>query len=765
MDRRYCSRCLQTFAGPGPDACSRETCRRPRPSRGWPGFLDFGESIDDRYEVQRILGAGGAGVTYRCVDRFDDEVAAVKILHADRKRGTLANRLAIEGEVLELLDHPHIVPFRALKLHGEGHYYLATLHMVGGSLDGWIRRHGPMSPEGAVVVGRQLGMALDYVHTGGIVHRDLKPANVLLEEGDRDHPVIRLADFGIARLFREQQPVAGLTRTGAFIGTPEYAAPEQVRGEKGIGPAADAFATGALLHFVASGTALYRREDIHDWKAFRDRDWDPADRPRLVDLVHCEAAEGREALGLLDEVIDALMHPDPAMRLDMATAAMRLGANPAQLAPVDQPAFSPPSLITSTCDGLDEDLEALVPIHEIDEDAITRSDPVEPALRQALGPADADEMTLEAQERAEPPGPSPAGERRPLDLAVMEELPVPTRDASEDWSDEDLAWPTREVRRNRVHGAFAVAAALLVGLALAWPGGPTRLVGEERLASLGATFAALGERLKVEQTSYLAQDAALPPPLEEAPSDAPAAPPVVTPRPTPAPQASRPSTRRSQALSTPVRQARQTSSGPTPAPTARRPAPRPELASGGGRAGARGQPDAPPRTADEGHDVRVVRVSLTTSEGRGDASASLETPPQPELPLLDPADFIQPADGSVSAVDAWAADPDDKRELGEVLAEEGARIARRIPGEIQREQLSAADERWRRYVAEAAVAEARLARKTAEWDRVLEEARSQAEAAEERQPASDPVHAWDERGDADLLEVIFRREPRVAPRD
>jgi len=82
---------------PGPDVCSRSTCRRPRPSRGWPGFLDFGELIDERYEVQRILGAGGAGVTYRCVDRIDDEVAAVKVLHADRKRGTLANRLAIEG--------------------------------------------------------------------------------------------------------------------------------------------------------------------------------------------------------------------------------------------------------------------------------------------------------------------------------------------------------------------------------------------------------------------------------------------------------------------------------------------------------------------------------------------------------------------------------------------------------------------------------------------------------------------------------------------
>ena len=688
--------------------------------------------IDDRYEVQRILGAGGAGVTYRCLDRFDDEVAAVKVLHADRKRGTLANRLAIEGEVLELLDHPHIVPFRALRLHGEGPYYLATLHMAGGSLDGWIRRHGPMSPEGAVTAGRQLGMALDYIHAGGIVHRDLKPANVLLEEGDSDNPVIRLADFGIARLFREQQPVAGLTRTGAFIGTPEYAAPEQVRGEKGIGPAADAFALGALLHFIASGNALYRREDIHDWKAFRERSWDPADRPRLADVVSCERPEGQRSLELLDEVIDALMHADPALRLDMATAAMRLGANPAQLAPMDQPAFSPPSLVSSTHDGLGDELEALIPL---DEEAITASDPPP----EVLGPADSKALTVDLGQRPAAPGPSPARERRPIDTDVLDEVPVPTRNASEDWTDEDMAWPTAEVRRDRLHGVVALAAALMLGLVLAWPGGPVRLIGQERLAGLGSTFEKLGDRLKVEQTSYLAQDAAAPPAAsEEQPVERAELP------------ASKPRSTR-----TPTTRTDRPSSEPTPSTTARSEAARP----------APSEP-ATEQPTDRRAEAQVVRVALRSPEGRVEVTGRLELPSSPELPVLSPVDFSEAALEAISAVDAWAGDPEDLRELGEVLEEEQEREARRLRDEIYQQamELTEADERAERYAEDAVVDEARLARKRARWERAQEEARRQADDGEAAAPRSEPADAWNEQADDDLLDVIFGRDPRIGPR-
>jgi serine/threonine protein kinase len=453
---------------PGPDVCPRKTCSLAQPSVGWPGFFSFGDQVHERYRVEEILGAGGAGVTYRCMDLINGESTALKVLHGDRQRGTLANRLVIEGEVLELLDHPHIVPFRALHVVGEGPYFLATLHMPGGSLDRFIRQHGPLSPVGAVTAARQLAMALDYVHACGIVHRDLKPANILLEGADPDHPVTCLADFGIARMFRDPRPLlGGLTRTGAFIGTPEYAAPEQVRGEKGIGPAADSFAFGALLHFAVSGEALLDREEIVDWKAFKERSWSPAQRPRLTDLVEAKDAEAADALKLLDSAIDALMHETPSQRLDLGTAAMRFGANPAQLAPIDQPIVAPPTLTGSTAEELDEvfasilDPDALIPRSIVEADTV-ESLVVPPQL-----------------------GPSPVA----------------------DLDGEEVVWPTREQRRNRRHFVFALAAALLVGTAFAHPGGPAALLSPDRAATLGAFGQGIVERFTTEPTAYEARDA------------------------------------------------------------------------------------------------------------------------------------------------------------------------------------------------------------------------------------------------------------------
>jgi serine/threonine protein kinase len=481
--RRYCSRCLQTFAArEDPDRCKRSTCQRSRPEAGWPEFLGLGDTIDGRYAVEEILGAGGAGITYRCREHRSRESVAVKVLHGDRRHGVLATRLAIEGEVLELLDHPHIVPFRALSLVGDGEAYLVTRHMEGGSLDAWLRRHGTVPPKAAVRLGRQLALALDYVHAGGIVHRDLKPANVLLQDDDPHTLHARLADFGIARIFRETRPMPELTRTGAFIGTPEYAAPEQKRGEKGVGPAADAFALGALLHAAASGQPLHRREDLEDWEEFRFRTWNPEERPRLTALV---PARGRDlaALNLLDEVIDALMQPDAAARIDMGHAALRLGAHPEALAPRDLPAFSPPSLV-SGAEGLG-DIDALLPAELA---------PEPPTVERAT--------ILLPREASPAREPSPAREREP-----RFDLPVPvaiTRDAASDWDDEDVDWDRRQ-RRDRRHGRLAVAASLLLGAALAWPGGPGALLEQSRLAGLAPPLQDLAARLRLDEPTVAAE--------------------------------------------------------------------------------------------------------------------------------------------------------------------------------------------------------------------------------------------------------------------
>ena len=512
--RRYCSRCLQTIGALDPERCPGDECRSARPSRGWPSFLTEGTTIDERFIVHEILGAGGAGITYRCEDLADDRDSALKVLHDDRRHGVLANRLAIEGELLELLVHPHIVPFHGLRLVGEGPVYLATRHMPGGSLEGALRRGGPLSAPTVFAIGRQLALALDFIHSQGIVHRDLKPGNVLIE---RTEPgmVIRLADFGIARVFRNHRPMAGLmglTRTGMFIGTPEYAAPEQIRGEKGIGPAADAFALGALLHYAACGGALLERSEMADWTAFRDRRRDPADRPRLIDEVTAGLAVGhREQLQELDSIIDALMHPDADARVSLADVALVLGASPSQLAPRDLTPLAPRSLVSALDEPWfnDDGVDALVPWGGEPEDL----EPPEPAAVSAAVealPNLADLISVPVISSGEP---TVQGGRRVVPAPATHTavpppsaLPDPDPNSRPDWDEGEIDWPTpKRRRRNRLHAALVGLAAMLAGGALAWPGGVPALIGEDSLSGLADPVRGWVDTLAVDEPTYTAQ--------------------------------------------------------------------------------------------------------------------------------------------------------------------------------------------------------------------------------------------------------------------
>ena len=661
--RRYCSRCLQTLGSLDPDRCPGTACRTPRPHRGWPSFLAEGTTIEERFIVHEILGAGGAGITYRCEDLTDPaQNSALKVLHDDRRHGVLANRLAIEGELLELLVHRHIVPFHALRLVGDGPVYLATRYMPGGSLEGTLRRQGPMRAPRVVTVGRQLALALDFIHSQGIVHRDLKPGNVLIETTD-DDPVVRLADFGIARVFRDQRMLAGpvgLTRTGVFIGTPEYAAPEQIRGEKDVGPAADAFALGALLHYAACGGALLKRSEIADWTAFRQRRPDPADRPRLADVVPDDVAAGYEdELADLDAIIDALMHPDADARVSLCDVALALGAAPSDLAPRDLTPLAPRTLISALDDGWFEDdgVDALVPVDaDVDDDdegvaAVVARLPNLAEL-SSMGPSAAEaaidrslsgEPTVVVPRRRAVPPPS-SGAVPPPGSAPPAVDPDPN--SRPEWDDDEIDWPSpRSRRRNRVHAAFLGLAAMLVGGALAWPGGVPALIGEEPLQVLSASIRGWIDALAVEEPEYFPQG----------PWDGKR---VLT----------------SAALG-----------GPTVAPAP------PVLATPAKQPVA--DPVAPPRPAPAVRRAQPEPVAVTTR------------PPEPE-PAPDP-------------VASWSADPSDVRTLPEVVKTEVGRAH----AEWIEQLVDRYDARAARYAADAHNDALRQAALLRAWDRQVENAR------------------------------------------
>jgi serine/threonine protein kinase len=199
--------------------------------------------LDERYQLESLIGRGGMGTVYRALDTRLGRRVAVKLL-VDTPAADEA-RFRAEVRMLARLSHPNLV--RVLDTgESNGRLFLVMELIEGTTLEKRLRT-GPLPPDDAAILGAEVSSALAYVHRQGIVHRDIKPANILL---DREG-VAHLADFGIARLV----DTTGAT-TGMVLGTPAYLAPEQVQGGE-IGPAVDIYALGLVLIETLTGERAF----------------------------------------------------------------------------------------------------------------------------------------------------------------------------------------------------------------------------------------------------------------------------------------------------------------------------------------------------------------------------------------------------------------------------------------------------------------------------------------------------------------------------
>jgi serine/threonine protein kinase/WD40 repeat protein/Flp pilus assembly protein TadD len=202
------------------------------------------------YRILNEVGRGGMAVVYRARQDNPARVVAVKVLLAgSHSRGEWRARFRAEADTIARLRHAHIVQVFEAGEH-DGLPFLALEFCEGGSLTQRLGGTPQPGREAAALVAK-LALAVEHAHRAGVIHRDLKPANVLLTgEGEP-----KVSDFGLAK----QEEAAGLTATGAVLGTPSYMAPEQAAGENAtVGPATDVYALGAILYEMLTGQPPFR---------------------------------------------------------------------------------------------------------------------------------------------------------------------------------------------------------------------------------------------------------------------------------------------------------------------------------------------------------------------------------------------------------------------------------------------------------------------------------------------------------------------------
>ena len=209
-----------------------------------------GKTLSNRYEILRPLGEGGMGKVYLAKDKRFGEMVVVKIPTMEAGDKDLKDRFMLEIKSSRKLQHAHIVP---ISDWGEIERipFMVLRHLGGGSLRDRITDaqgyYKPMPLEGLSQWLPQIASALDFIHTKNWVHRDLKPDNILFDEAGNPY----LADFGIAKAL-EGAPMGVKTTMGAFIGTPQYMAPEMHLGKE-VGPRSDQFGLAVLVYETLAG--------------------------------------------------------------------------------------------------------------------------------------------------------------------------------------------------------------------------------------------------------------------------------------------------------------------------------------------------------------------------------------------------------------------------------------------------------------------------------------------------------------------------------
>jgi serine/threonine-protein kinase len=223
--------------------------------------------VGGRYRTTRLLGTGGMGAVYEATDTATGYRVAVKIVTADVARDeVLMSRFEREARAAMAIDTPHIVrTFAAGRDTSTGLPFAVMEYLEGEDGRHVMKRLGQLPYDLALRIVAQACLGLQKAHEHNIIHRDIKPANFFLTVMPNQERLVKLLDFGIAKLKRDPNDkhaeTAGLTMTGSLLGSPLYMSPEQARGHKDIDFRADIWSLGIVLYQALTGRTPYQDND------------------------------------------------------------------------------------------------------------------------------------------------------------------------------------------------------------------------------------------------------------------------------------------------------------------------------------------------------------------------------------------------------------------------------------------------------------------------------------------------------------------------
>ncbi len=300
-----------------------------------------GDLVSGKYRIVRLIGDGGMGVVYEARHEVLGSSVALKFLHAElAKRPGLTQRFLQEARVSATIQSPHVTHVTDVDTAQDGSPYLVMELLSGQSLQALLDWHQRLPVEQAVDFGLQILAGLEAAHAMGVVHRDMKPDNVFVTQTSGG-PLLKLIDFGIAKLRVATEYAKGLTRAGVVMGTPEYMAPEQLVSAHTTDHRADIYSLGVMLFEMLAGCRPADGDDVEvivaaveGGRVRKLHDVAPEVPPGLVALVERATLPDREHR----------FQSASDMRLSLAqfagqlSHAGRLAAVAAPLAPVAPPA-------------------------------------------------------------------------------------------------------------------------------------------------------------------------------------------------------------------------------------------------------------------------------------------------------------------------------------------------------------------------------------------------------------------------------------------